>query len=399
MGILHTADWHLGDRLGRIDRSIDLRRAVERVAVILMRENVDVLLVAGDLFSEMARADSLRETIEHWQAQFREFLATGGTILALTGNHDNENFCRTLHHAMSLAAPLPDEPGTRLPPGRLYLAAVPTLLRLADSKTGRDVQFILMPYPTPSRYLHDDAARRYASNAEKNQVLHDAFVKALNDLRRHASFDHKIPAVLGAHVNVRGAQIGSTLFRINEEDDVLLEAEPLGERFAYVALGHIHRPQALGGMKHVRYCGSIERMDLGERDDAKSIVIVDIGPEGLVGEPQLTGLPSTPIYEVDVRDPTQEMDQIRAHYADCSADLVNLHVTYTAGVDNLEQVLRDLDTIFPRWYSRDWKEAGALGPSLVDPDSSRERNFEESVREYVRQELGNHPEFDSRATC
>ena len=54
MRILHTADWHLGDRLGRQDRTDDLRRAVERVAGYCNSEKVDVLLVAGDLFSELA---------------------------------------------------------------------------------------------------------------------------------------------------------------------------------------------------------------------------------------------------------------------------------------------------------------------------------------------------------
>src|SRR5919108_382038 len=57
MRILHTADWHLNDRLGRIDRTDDLRKAVERVAVHCREQNVDVLLVAGDLFSELARPD------------------------------------------------------------------------------------------------------------------------------------------------------------------------------------------------------------------------------------------------------------------------------------------------------------------------------------------------------
>ena len=54
MRILHTADWHLGDRLGRIDRTDDLRRAVERVAGYCLSEKADVLLVAGDIFSEVA---------------------------------------------------------------------------------------------------------------------------------------------------------------------------------------------------------------------------------------------------------------------------------------------------------------------------------------------------------
>ena len=86
MRILHTADWHLGDRLGRIDRTADLRRAVERIAAYCAEHAVEVLLVAGDMFSEMARPDSLRASIEHLQQTFQPFLLTGGTILALTGN-------------------------------------------------------------------------------------------------------------------------------------------------------------------------------------------------------------------------------------------------------------------------------------------------------------------------
>src|SRR5262249_34672059 len=157
MKLLHTADWHLGDRLGRIDRTDDLRKAVEQVGAYCCQEKVDVLLVAGDLFSELARPDTLRDSVRHLQDVFAGFLHNGGTILTLTGNHDNENFCQTLKHAMSLAAPATGKFGAVTPPGRLYLATEPTLLRLADRPTGQEVQFILMPYPTATRYLGPDA--------------------------------------------------------------------------------------------------------------------------------------------------------------------------------------------------------------------------------------------------
>ena len=48
MKFLHTADWHLGDRLGRVDRTDDLRRAVERVAEYCRTERVDVCPREGD---------------------------------------------------------------------------------------------------------------------------------------------------------------------------------------------------------------------------------------------------------------------------------------------------------------------------------------------------------------
>src|SRR5437667_6235166 len=171
MKILHTADWHLCDRLGRIDRTDDLRRAVERVAAYCAKEKVDVLLVAGDLFSELARPDGLRDAVRHLQEVFQGFLRDGGTILTLTGNHDNENFCQTLRHAMTLAAPTAGGFGALAPPGRLYLAADPSLVRLRDPKTGGEVQFVLMPYPTPSRFLTNDVLQKYGSFEQKNQYL------------------------------------------------------------------------------------------------------------------------------------------------------------------------------------------------------------------------------------
>jgi exonuclease SbcD len=396
MKILHTADWHLGDRLGRIDRTADLRTAVARVAAYCKQEAVDVLLVAGDLFSELARPDGLRETIRHWQEVFREFLETGGTILTLTGNHDNESFCQTLVHAMTLASPTVGKPGETVPPGRLYLAAEPTFLRLEDRIGGYPVQFVLMPYPTPSRFLKGEGALKYGSPEEKNKLLVSAWADALRDIRAHPKYDSNAPAVLGAHVHVHGSNVGPSLFRITSEEDVVVEGAELPQQFDYVALGHIHKPQWLGE-KHVRYCGSIERMDLGEQGDQKGVVLVAIGPDGRTGEPVVLPLPATPVYEVMVLNPAEDIPRLRQEYPDAANDLVNLHIRYTAGVDQLEEVLRDLDRIFPRWYARDWQETGALGPTLVGSDSGPNKSFAETVRDYLGQELIQHDEAERQA--
>jgi exonuclease SbcD len=393
MKLLHTADWHLGDRLGRIDRTDDLRRAVERVGALCKQESVDVLLVAGDLFSELARPDALRETIRHWQDVFREFLETGGTILTLTGNHDNENFCQTLVHAMSLAAPTVGKPGELIPPGRLYLATDPTFVKLADREHGTEVQFVLMPYPTPNRLLKGEAGQKYASPDEKNRLLVKAWSDALAGLRAHPSYDPTAPSVLSAHVHMFGSTIGPSLFRLSAEEDVVVNGDDLAAQFDYVALGHIHKPQALTA-PHVRYSGSIERMDLGEQADQKGVVLVDIGPDGLRGEPVLLPLPATPVREITVHDPGLDIPQLRAEFPDATTDLVNLHIHYTAGKDVLEDVLADLDVIFPRWYARDWQEAGALGDSLAGADAGPARGFGETVRDYLAQELTNHAEAE-----
>jgi exonuclease SbcD len=391
MRILHTADWHLADRLGRIDRTGDLRKAVERVAGYCESEKVDVLLVAGDLFSELAAPDALRDSIYHLRKTFEPFLHGGGTILTLTGNHDKENFCQTLRHAMSLAAP-GFKQGAVASAGRLHLATIPALLQLVDRDSQTPVQFILMPYPTPTRYLLGEDSQRYQSLDEKNRHLMAAYTRQLNDLQNDKRFDPRLQTVLSAHVHVRGAEL-PTLFRISEQEDVVFSDADLPTGFAYIALGHIHRAQYLGGQKHVRYSGSIERMDLGEKDDQKGVVLFDIGPEGLRGEPTVLPLESTPIYELTIHSPKDELPGLRQRYPDAQNDLVRIVCTYTAGVDNREEIVRELNDIFPRWYDREIKERNTIDKiTLVNGAPNPAKSFEQTIHDYLTQELTNFEE-------
>jgi exonuclease SbcD len=385
MRILHTADWHLGDRLGRIDRTEDLQKAVERIGAVCLDHQVDLLLIAGDLFSELSRPDGLRASIEHLAKVFLPFLVKGGTILAITGNHDNETFCQTLRHTMSLAAPAAIEPGGLLPPGRLFLAAEPTLLRVQD-RDGPPVQFVLMPYPTPNRYL-DDRSRRYQSLEEKNQALLTAFAARLQQLRELPVFDAKLQTVLAAHIQVAGA-VFSNLFRITDRESIVFDPGVLRADWAYVALGHIHKPQHLMQLPHVRYCGSIARLDLGEWQDLKGVVLVDLGPEGRRGDPIWLPLDARPIYEVFIHHPSDEIPLLPQKYPDAAAALVRLHVTYEAGKDILNDLLAKLEDVFPNWYDRTWQEAGTV-PGVVNGPSVRPatQSFRDTVLGYLERQL------------
>ena len=108
-------------------------------------------------------------------------------------------------------------------------------------------------------------------------------------------------------------------------------------------------------------------------------------------------MPSTPIYEVAVMNPSEDIPRLRIDADDSSEDLVNLHIRYKAGEDHLEEILRDLDRIYPRWYARDWIETTKLSPTLVPADAARNLSFGETVRDYVSVELTNHDEADKAA--
>src|SRR5437868_6579699 len=115
-----------------------------------------------------------------------------------------------------------------------------------------------MPYPTPTRYLGTEQSQRYQGLDEKNRLLMTALNAQLHALREYESFNPDLPAVLSAHIAVRSCEL-STLFRLSEDEDIVLDDATLPTGFAYTALGHIHKHQCIGGQTHVRYSGSIER--------------------------------------------------------------------------------------------------------------------------------------------
>ena len=114
MRLLHTADWHLNDRLGGQDRTEHLRRRVESVARHRAKSiGVDVLVIAGDMFSEQATEAQVASSFRHLRSTFRPFFDRGGTILAVTGNHDQDGRVRPFIELARAGMDL-DEPPCRL---------------------------------------------------------------------------------------------------------------------------------------------------------------------------------------------------------------------------------------------------------------------------------------------
>ena len=152
MKILHTADWHLNDKLRRQDRTQHLRRRVELVAEICDREQVDVLLIAGDVFSDQATASEVADSFRHLRRTFARFLSRGGIAIAVTGNHDQDGqfrpYLELARAGMDLAEP-PRARGDHFSPGKVYLLDSAFVGRVQDAQEKFDVQFVLMPFPSP----------------------------------------------------------------------------------------------------------------------------------------------------------------------------------------------------------------------------------------------------------
>jgi exonuclease SbcD len=386
--IIHTADWHLCDLLGRIKRYDDFRVRVEAVAGLCEEHAVDVVLIAGDLFSEQAQPEEMTRALQHIHEVFEPFFSRGGTILAITGNHDRDVRINMIQAGMSLARPAPAN--CVLESGRMYVENKLNLVSL-QTAAGDRVQFVLLPYPMVSRYT--EATDVYRTKEEENKLLQDRAAEWIRDVPGRPSFDPGVPTVLAAHLNVRGSEVHS-LYKLDEKDDLVFDLGFIPTMWSYVALGHIHKPQMLGGMANVRYSGSLDRCDFGELAQGKGVVLFELGKGGLGGEPVWLPIPATPMYDIVLASPVNDLPCLAERYPDHATAIVRVLATHDPDGPSRDEIARDLRKLFPRIYDLKWTEklgqAAALPPSTINPRA----NPRQVIIEFLADKLKDDPDKD-----
>ena len=276
--------------------------------------------------------------------------------------------------------------------GRLYVEPNPRLRRLAGPD-GNLVQFVLMPYPTSRCYLRGEKTN-YRAIEERHHAIQQRFVGALGHLKSWV--DPQYPSVLLSHVHVRGAKLHS-LFRLSETEDVIFEPSDIPAEYAYVAYGHIHAPQeAINGAAHIRYAGSIERMDLAESKDEKSVMLFEVGRAGLLSKPEPLKLESSPIFHVEITDPDAELLHLAERFKNRqpARALVRYRLHYRPDRHNLDEISSSIEAVFPRWYDRDLIEVGLDGSQDGSFTPQRIQDVAGTVRDYLQTQLAGHEQRD-----
>lgn len=378
MLMLHTADWHLGESLLRLDRTADLRARVQDVTAICEARKVDLVVIAGDLFASHSGMDAgkLTQELQHVYDAFAGFFDRGGTILAVTGNHDRDRHTEFIRTSMKLAA-VPTR-GT-LNTGRMYLQNGPGLTRF--ERNGEIVQFVLVPYPLFSRYAESDDPPM--NREEQNRVVRQRVARWLKLATDKEDFDPSLPSVLVAHVHVSGAEV-HRLYDLNERDDVCFDGGAIPSHWAYAALGHIHKPQALGNVSHIRYCGPLDRLRIDERDDPRGVILVEIGAKGRVGEPEWIPLAATPMYDVLLEGPG-DLAALTTKYPKHREAIVRVLVRHDSTAAERIEITREVKRIFPRYSELRWETAPVAS---VERSAVRSQaDYRETVRKYLLDEL------------
>lgn len=391
MKILHTSDWHLNERLGRIERRTDIADRLMEIAGYLDQHKVDVMVVSGDLFANITRMDAVRDAVGDVSRAFKPFLLNGGTMVGISGNHDNESLFNLFREMMDLVAPIDSGGEAIKPAGRMYLYEGPGTMRLQD-RTGQVVQFVLLPFPTPSRYLNGPRGQ-FSSLEEKNRSLRNALKETLEYIQANR-VDKRLPAVLVSHIHVRGSRVHN-LYHISETEDVIFEVGDLPSAWAYVACGHIHNPQKIEGMDRVCYAGSVERLDFGEAGDQKSVWLTEVTSDASrQTPPQQLPLDATPLYRIVVNDPEKDLSGLEERYPNPHRAIVSYTVNYKPGEHNLSAITEQIERVFPRWCERQTHALGSQVDTVVAHQSGSHEDVPGTVRGFLSAKFEGHPDRD-----
>jgi DNA repair protein SbcD/Mre11 len=261
MRFLHTGDWHVGKAIRGRSRMAEFEGALDQVVGIAVDEGVDAVLVAGDLYehrSAPAEADALV-----FDALLRLHSA-GIPVIAIPGNHDS---AQRLEAFAGLLRAVGVEVASRvLPP------AEGGVVELGSREGSETMRVACVPFVPERRFgsaveLFDSTESWFQSYADGMGNLMDSMAEG---------FSPGAVNVVLAHLYATGAKLGGGEREATVGLDYAVPAGRLPANASYVALGHIHRPQRVPGSRApARYAGSLIQLDFGEREQDKSVAVVE----------------------------------------------------------------------------------------------------------------------------
>jgi exonuclease SbcD len=271
---LHTADWHVGKALRGRSRADEFTAALGEVVGIARQEGVDAVLIAGDLYEHRSPTPEADALVFEALVRLHEAAIP---VVAIPGNHDS---AIRLEALAMLLRPIGVSLVPRvLPPDQGGIVQIP-------SRSGDEVALIACVPFVPERRFGDAAALFrapedwYQSYAEGMGRLLGAMARAFREDRVN---------VLLAHLFTDGAIPGGGEHQITIGIEYAISPSRLPPTATYVALGHVHRPQAVrGAPSPTRYAGSLIQLDFGETEQTKSVAIIEASPGRPPGAREVT---------------------------------------------------------------------------------------------------------------
>lgn len=307
MKILHTSDWHIGRTLYGRKRYEEFEAFLDWLAETMRHNEIDALLVAGDVFDTSAPSNRAQEL--YYRFLCRVAASSCRHVVVVAGNHDSPSFLdapkellKALDvHVVGSASDPRDE-----------------VLVLRDAQGAPELIVCAVPY-LRDRDIRLSEAGESVEDKERKLIegirSHYATVAELAELKRR-TLGAGIPVVAMGHLFTAGGQTadGDGVRELYVGSLARVNAEIFPESFDYVALGHLHVPQRVNGSETVRYSGSPLPMGFGEARQRKSLCLIEF----------LGAAPSVQLLDVPV---FQRLERVEGDWNSILSRILELSLT------------------------------------------------------------------------
>jgi DNA repair protein SbcD/Mre11 len=273
---LHTADWHVGKTLKGRDRLDEQRAVLAEIASIAEANEVDAVLVAGDVYDLSAPSAPAQQLVIQALLRMRR---AGAEVIVIAGNHDHGPTFEAYRPLMGVA-------GITLA-GMYRSPERGGVVGFKSRSDGADTQVAVLPFLS-QRYAVR-AAEIVANSPSENVRAYDEQVRQVIGSLTSA-FSADTVNVVMSHITCVGGTFGGGERSAQSIFEYSVPATVFPVSAHYVALGHLHRRQALPAPAPVHYSGAPLAVDFGEQDNTSVVCLVEAAP----GVPaRITDIPVT----------------------------------------------------------------------------------------------------------
>ena len=349
MKLLHVSDLHLGKRVNGFSMIDDQRFILAEIVNVAKDRGVDAVLIAGDIYDKASPSAEAITMLDSFLTQLAEAEIQ---VIGIPGNHDSAERIAYVQGLLSSR-------GVCFPP---------TFCGVVDSVVLRDEHGEVLVWLLP--FLKPGDVRRHFPEREIGDDYSAALKAVLdacdvNTANRNVILSHQLVTAFG-----RSPDRADDEIRLGGIDNVDFSVY---EKFDYVALGHVHRPQRVG-RDTVRYSGSPLKYSFSEARYDKSLVLVELG-EKRAGD----DVGSCVSWELLPLVPSHDMREVRAPLQDLLAQAGEegrddyVHVILTDRYPQLDAMAK-IREVFPNTMMLDYDNTVILAGEVesraaIDPDA------------------------------
>lgn len=252
MKLLHLADLHIGKTLCGYSMLEDQKYVFSQIYEIIKQHHIDGVMLCGDIYDKSIPSVEAVSLFDSFLGEMKNLKVK---VFIIPGNHDSKgrlSFCRGLLHE-----------------SQVYIAENPEKITIEDDYGCVNIYMIPFDRPaTMAAYVGEDSIKTYNDGVS-------AIIKHLNPdyTKRNVMMTH--------HFVVAGSQqpeLSDSENLISVGGIEVVDAS-LFNQFDYVALGHIHKSQAMG-KDYIRYAGSILKYSFSEALSEKTVPVIELKEKG-----------------------------------------------------------------------------------------------------------------------